>query len=143
MAGSLALLDLPLEILTGVCQQLDLHDPIAVAKTCKHFCRGDGGRRETAELPTKSPVVTALCVCAFPRFELVPGTRPACCSESWVAYLVRCARQRRCREAPPIAVSSQHGRFVDAAGRLLACGKGVAAGHKSYRLPTPVAVMAG
>jgi alpha-tubulin suppressor-like RCC1 family protein len=46
-----------------------------------------------------------------------------------VAYLARCARQRRCREAPPIAAGLAHTRFVDAAGRLLACGQGTDMGH--------------
>jgi hypothetical protein len=112
------LLDLPLEVLTDVCLQLDLHDLVRVAATCKRFRHGDGGL-ETAELPTKSPVVTALRILAFSRPELVPSTRAIGGSESWVAYLARCARQRRCREAPPIAAGDWHSIFV-AAGLVLA-----------------------
>jgi hypothetical protein len=96
------LLDLPLEILTGLCQQLGPQVFICVAETCKRLRHGDGGP-ETVELPTKSPVVTALRKHAFPREDLILNMRPAGCSESWVAYLARCVRQRRCREAPPIA----------------------------------------
>jgi hypothetical protein len=54
-----ALLDLPLEVLTDVCQRLDLHDLVHLAETCKRFRHGDSGPA-TAELPTKSPVVSAL-----------------------------------------------------------------------------------
>jgi hypothetical protein len=68
-------------------------------------------------------------------------------SESWVAYLARCARQRRCPEAPPFAAGSQHSLFRDEVGRLLACGRGAAAGHGDeeaiYSDPAPVAAMAG
>jgi hypothetical protein len=53
-----ASLDLPYELLTGMCQKLHLHDLIRVAATCKRFRHGDGGR-VTAELPTKSPVGAA------------------------------------------------------------------------------------
>jgi alpha-tubulin suppressor-like RCC1 family protein len=67
-----------------------------------------------------------------------------------VAYLARCARQRRCREASPtIAVALMHSFFWDAAGRLLACGKsatignGVAFLSSIYFDPTPVAALAG
>jgi hypothetical protein len=80
--------DLPLEMLTG--EQLHLHDIVRVAETCTRFCRGDGGL-QTVELPTKSPVVTALCELAFPGGVGIPSTRPGGCSESWVAYLARCA----------------------------------------------------
>jgi hypothetical protein len=63
LAGSLpdetALLDLPLELLTGVCQQLGFRDLLRVSETCKRFRHCEGGL-ETVELPTKSPVVTAL-----------------------------------------------------------------------------------
>jgi alpha-tubulin suppressor-like RCC1 family protein len=74
--------------------------------------------------------------------------RPIGCTESWVAYLARCARQRRCREAPPVVAGQQHNLFADAAGRLLGCGMGVAAGHGDddgavYPGPTVVAAMAG
>jgi hypothetical protein len=57
-----ALLDLPLEVLTCVCQQLDLRDLVRIAETCTRFRHGDGGLA-TAELPTKSPVVTAARTC--------------------------------------------------------------------------------
>jgi hypothetical protein len=60
-----ALLDLPLEVLTGVCQLLDFRDPIRVAETCNRFRHGDGALK-TAELPTKSPVGTALREHALP-----------------------------------------------------------------------------
>lgn len=135
------LLDLPLEMLTCVCRQLDLHDQLRVAKTCKCFRYGDNGR-ETVNLPTKSPVITALCEHAFPRLELIRSTRPR---ESWVAYLACCARQRRCQEAP-IAAGVLHSLFVDEAGRLLSCGQGATAGHDDadgiYLDPTRVAAMA-
>jgi hypothetical protein len=114
-------LDLPLEILTSVCQQLDLHDLVRVAETCKRLRHGDGGM-ETLRLPTKSPVVAVLREHAFPRLQSIRRTRSIGCSESWVTYLARCARQRRCREASPIAAGDEHSLFVDGAGRLLACG---------------------
>lgn len=63
-----------------------------------------------------------------------------------MAYLVRCARQRRCREAPAVAAGVQHSLFVYAAGRLLACDKGEAVGHGGvklgYPVPAPAAGMA-
>jgi alpha-tubulin suppressor-like RCC1 family protein len=140
-----ALLDLPLEVLADVCLQLDLRDLVCLAETCKRVRHGDGGL-ETVELPIKSPAVMALRALAFPRPELVPSTRPIGCSESWVAYLARCARQRSCREAPPIAAGEAHCLCVKAAGRLLAFGKGAAVGHghvrKKYFDPTPVAALA-
>jgi hypothetical protein len=86
-----ALLDLPLEVLAHVCQQLDLLSLVRIAGLCKHFRHGDG-EPETEELPSKSPVVVALRSHAFARLELVPGARPEGCTESWVAYLARCAR---------------------------------------------------
>jgi hypothetical protein len=138
------LLDLPLEVSAHVCLQLGLLDLIRVAGTCKRFRHGDG-ELETLELPTKSPVVTALGELGFPSGGLVPRTRPSGCSESWVAYLARCARQRRCRDDPLIATGFQHSLFIDAAGRLLACGKGAAVGHgdaERHNDPTPVAVLA-
>jgi alpha-tubulin suppressor-like RCC1 family protein len=139
-----ALLDLPLEVLTGVCGHLDFRDLIRVAETCKRFRHGDGGL-EPVELPTKSPVVTALRERAFPGGVGVPSTRPIGCSESWVAYLARCARQRRCRDAPLIAVGGACIFFLDAAGRLLS--KSIPSRHVDqevkFSLPTPVAHMAG
>eukprot|EP00962_Isochrysis_galbana_P055416 scaffold27185_cov97-Isochrysis_galbana.AAC.8 len=69
------------------------------------------------------------------------------CSESWVAYLARCVRQRRYRKVPPIGWGSNHNLFVDAAGRLLECREGAAVGHgdaeASHLLPTLVAAKAG
>jgi hypothetical protein len=70
-----ALLDLPLEVLTAVCLQLDVRDLVRVAETCKRFSYGDDGP-QTVGLPIKSPVI------AFPRLELSAITRPAGCSES-------------------------------------------------------------
>jgi alpha-tubulin suppressor-like RCC1 family protein len=141
-----SLTDLPLELFSAVCEQLDLHDLVRVAETCKRFRHGDGGP-ETVELPTKSPIVAALRKHAFDRPELIPSTRPIGCSESWVAYLARCARQRRCREAPPIAAGRKHSLFVVGAGRLLTCGEGAAVGHGDAGADTfhatPVAALAG
>jgi alpha-tubulin suppressor-like RCC1 family protein len=140
-----ALLDLPLEVLTGVCEQLDFRDLIRVAETCKRFRHGDG-ELESAELPTKSPVVTALREHAFPGGAGIPSTRSTGCSESWVAYMARCARQRVCREPPPIAAGDGHILFLDAAARLLACGKGAAVGHGDeialFSAPTLVTALA-
>jgi hypothetical protein len=137
--------DLPLEVLTDVCQRLGLRDILRLAATCKRLRHGDGGI-ETAELPTKSPVVTALRALAFPRPDLVPNKRPMGCSESWVTYLIRVPRQRLCREAPPFAVAPYQSLFVDAAGRLLACGPSAAVGRDGSWCccdPTPVAALAG
>jgi alpha-tubulin suppressor-like RCC1 family protein len=147
MAGSsITLLDLPLELFTAECQQLDLRDLVRVAAACTRFRHSDG-ELETAELPTKSPVVTALRELAFPGGEMVPSTRPIGCSESWVAYLARCVRQRRFREAPPIAAGNGQSLFLDGAGRLLACGTGEATGHGDadaiYSDPAPMAALAG
>jgi alpha-tubulin suppressor-like RCC1 family protein len=139
------LLDLPLEVLTDVCQQLDLRTLVRIAQTCKRFRHGDGGL-EPVELPTKSPVVMALREHAFPGGRLAPSTRPVSSSESWVAYLARCARMRRYREATVIAMGHGHSLFVDEAGQLLACGKGYAlpqAYPGNWLLPTSVAVKAG
>jgi alpha-tubulin suppressor-like RCC1 family protein len=129
-----ALLDLPLEVLTNVCRHLDLCDLLRVSQVCKRFRHGG---LETVELPTESPVIADLREVAFPRLELLPRTRPVGCSESWVACLVRCVRQRCCREAPPVAAGLSRSLFVDAAGRLLACGRGATVSH------SPVAAMAG
>jgi alpha-tubulin suppressor-like RCC1 family protein len=142
------MLDLPLDLFTTVCQQLDLQDLVRVAETCKRFRYGDGGL-DTAELPTKSPVVTVLLEHAFPRGGLIPSTRPIGCSESWVTYLARRARQRRCRESPPIAAGDNHSMFVLATAQLLECGgrtsadMGCYAGVRRYSKPTPVAAMSG
>jgi alpha-tubulin suppressor-like RCC1 family protein len=93
-------------------------------------------------------VITALRKHAFPGGVGIPSTRPVGCSESWVAYLARCARQRRCREAPPIGAGGNHSLFMDASGRLLTCGMGVAVGHGDaeveivYPSPTPVSALA-
>jgi alpha-tubulin suppressor-like RCC1 family protein len=137
--------DLPLlELFTAVCQQLDLRGLVRVAETCKRFRYGDSGL-ETAELPTKSPVVMALVQHAFPGGELVPSTLPTDCSESWVSYLARCVRQRRCREAPPIA-AGDHSLFMSATGQVLTCGECGKVAHGDadrYYDPTPVAAMAG
>jgi alpha-tubulin suppressor-like RCC1 family protein len=136
-----ALLDLPLEVLTCVCQQLAVRDLVRVAETCKLLRHGDGGPK-TAELPTKSPVVTALLERAFPNGQPVLSTRPAGCSESWVAGLACCARQHRCR----MAAGLSHSLLLDATGRVLAWGKGAETGHGGagvYPVPTPVASLAG
>jgi hypothetical protein len=141
-----ALLDLPIEVLIDVCGQLDFRDLIRVAATCKRFRHGDN-EMETAELPTKSPVFPALREHAFPGGVGIPSTRPIGCSESWVAYLARCARQRRFREVPPIAAGFQCTLFVDVIGRLLSCGRGAALGHGDeavkYSSPIPVAAAPG
>jgi hypothetical protein len=129
-----------------VCQQLDLPGLITVGKTCKRFRRGDGGL-ETVELPTGTPVVTALRDRAFPGGELAPSTRPSGCTESWVEYLTFFARQRRGWKAPLIAAGNDVSLFVDAAGRLLSCGMGATVGQNDedsiYPDPTPVNAMAG
>jgi alpha-tubulin suppressor-like RCC1 family protein len=134
-----ALLDLAIEVLTCVCLQLDLRDLIRVGQTCKRFRHGESGL-ELVELPTKSPYVTALREHAFPGGVGIPSS----ISESWVAYLTRCARQRRCREAPPIAAGNHHTLFVGLARRLLACGKGDAVGHGDWNVihPRPAMVRA-
>jgi hypothetical protein len=116
-----ALLDLPLEVLADVCQRLGLRGLVSIAATCSPFRHGEGGT-ETVELPTKSPVITALCEHAFPRLKPSAITRPATCTEWWISYLARGARQRRFREAPPIASGDSESLFVDVANRLLQCG---------------------
>jgi hypothetical protein len=140
------LLDLPLEVLTVVCLRLDLQDLVRVAAACERFRHGEGGL-VSLELPTKSPVVTALRNHAIPGREPIPSARPIGCSESWVAYLARCVRQRRCREASPFAAGVRHSMFLDAAGRVLACGTGAEVGqndaHRIHPNPTPVAALAG
>jgi hypothetical protein len=122
--------------LTGICQQLDLRDLVRVATTCERLRHGDGGL-DTTELPTKSPVVAALREHACPAGVGIPSTRPIGCSDSWVAYLARCARQRRCREAPLIVAGVFHSLFLDAAGRLLSCGEGAAVGHGDEEVTYP------
>jgi hypothetical protein len=131
----------------GVCEQLNFRDRIHVAETCKGVRHGDGGL-ETAELPTTSPVVTALRELAFPDGVGIPSTRPVCFSESWAAYLARCARQRRCREAPPIA-GYDHTTPCFLWMRQAVCWRAARApqgqGDEAvkYPRPTPVAPMAG
>jgi hypothetical protein len=146
MPTTMALLDLPLEMLTHVCRQLDLHHLLRISATCKRFRHGDDGL-ETVELPIKSPVVTILREHAFPGGDLIPSTRPIGCSESWVTYMARCARQRRCRESPRSAAGGSMSLFVDAAGWLLTCGDGAVTGHGGVRgvalLPTVVTALAG
>jgi alpha-tubulin suppressor-like RCC1 family protein len=132
--------DLPLEMLTHLCQHLSLVDLVRVAATCKRFRHGG---LPTVRLPTESPVITVLQRHAFVRPEPIPSTRPIGRSESWVAYLARCARQRRCREDPPMVAEQQRSLFVDAAGRLLWCGAtGYGNGQLPHHLPIPVAPMA-
>jgi hypothetical protein len=137
--------DLPLDMLTTVCLHLDIPDLVRFAAACKRFRVGDPGL-ETVELQ-KSPVVMALWERAFPRSELVQFTRPTGCSESWIAYLARCARQHRCREAPPIAAGYQRALFVDATGLLMAAGRSAGLIHLdadgACSTLTPVAAMAG
>jgi hypothetical protein len=139
-----AMSELSLEVLTHLCQHLDLRDLVRVSASCKRFRHGG---LETVELPTESPVVTALLQHAFPRPELIPSMRPADCLDSWVAYLARNTRQRHCREDSLIAAGWTHNRLVDAAGRLLSCGTGAVVGHRNvevnHSVPTPVAAMAG
>jgi hypothetical protein len=101
--------------LTAVCLQLDLRSLVRIAETCKCFRYGDAGL-ETEELPTKSPVITALRERAFPGGEIASSMRPIGCSESWMAYLARRVRQRRCWEAPPIAAGRN-------SQRLCRCGR--------------------
>eukprot|EP00962_Isochrysis_galbana_P056516 scaffold28520_cov124-Isochrysis_galbana.AAC.5 len=93
-----ALLDLPLEVLAAVCLQLDLCHLVCFAEKCKRF-RHDDSEINKAELPIKPRVITPLRELAFPRVGLVPNTRPIGCSDLWVAYLARCARQHQ-REPP-------------------------------------------
>lgn len=69
---------LELDDLRAVCLQLDFCDLVRVAETCKRFRYGD----RTAELPTKSPVLTAPREHAFPGGELIPSTRPVGCFKS-------------------------------------------------------------
>jgi hypothetical protein len=67
------MLHLPLDVLTAVCLQLDLHELVRIAATCKRFRHGDGDL-EAVELPTKSPVVAALRKHAFPDADLTPNS---------------------------------------------------------------------
>eukprot|EP00962_Isochrysis_galbana_P007846 scaffold2129_cov107-Isochrysis_galbana.AAC.8 len=59
------------------------------------------------EPPGESPVATVLRKLSFRDGESVPHSLPTGSSESWVAYLARCVRQRRCREASPIAAGQR------------------------------------
>jgi alpha-tubulin suppressor-like RCC1 family protein len=134
---------LGLDEVTAVLRHLDLRDLVRVGQTCKLLRHGDGGL-ETAELPTKSPVVMTLRDLAFSDGELVPSTRPIGCSESWVAYLARCVR--RCLGAPAIAAGDERSLFVAANGPLLACGNGGPLGDYAggiHSNPTPMATIAG
>jgi hypothetical protein len=54
--------DLPLEVPPHICRHLGLRDLVRVSQTCKRFRHGG---LETVELPTESPVVTALRELAF------------------------------------------------------------------------------
>jgi hypothetical protein len=152
---STRLVDLPLEMLTAVCLQLDLLALVRLAETCRRFRHGDGGQ-ETVRPPTKSPVFAALSELASQLPN--PRARPTGCSESWITYPARCVRQRRCRESPPIAIGADGRRslFVDVAGRLLACGESLKRYESDLFMgvlvtprsgsgwdPTPVAAMAG
>jgi hypothetical protein len=125
-------------VLACVCDQLDLRGLIRAAETCKRFRHGEGGL-ETVELPTSSPVNAGLRALGFPGRGLIPSTRPIGCSESWVAYLSRCARQRRCREAPLISMQVQHNVFLASACQLLSCGRGttVRQGDVDVEYPFP------
>lgn len=107
-----SLLELPLEILTHVCQQLDVRSLARVDMTCTHFRHGDG-RLEMLDLLTKWPVAMAVREHAFPGGDLSPIRRPRGYSESWAAYLTRCARQRRCLEAAPVVAGDEHSLFVE------------------------------
>jgi hypothetical protein len=144
-SNSAALLDLPLDVLTAVCLQLDLRDLIRFAVACKRLRHGDGGQ-EPVQLPTKSPVVMALLEQAFRRPELVPSTRPVGCCESWVAHPARCVRQHWCQEALPVAAGWGHSLFVASAG-LKACSHGDAVGHPNkngaFSYPAPVPGLVG
>eukprot|EP00962_Isochrysis_galbana_P031323 scaffold10205_cov112-Isochrysis_galbana.AAC.1 len=141
MAG---LLGLPSELLTGVCQHLCLLDLARFAASCRLLRYG---HLPMVEPPGESPVATVLRKLSFRDGESVPHSLPTGSSESWVAYLARCVRQRRCREASPIAARHWHNLFVDAAGRSLACGRDVAKGHDGRHgccaEPIPVAALAG
>jgi hypothetical protein len=143
--SEIGLLNLPLEVLTDVCLQLELRDLLCLADACERLRHGDGGR-ETEELPTKSAVVTALLEHAFPGGAPIPSTRPAS-SESWVAYLARCARQRLCRETPLVAAGVCDSLFVDAAGQLLVCGDALKMGRAHAEMlhlyPAPAAATVG
>jgi hypothetical protein len=134
--------DLPLEVLTNVFHHLGLVDLVRVAQSCTRF--GHGGPQTLKR--NEAPVVAVLSELAFPRGQLVPHSRPKGCSESLVSHLARCVRQRRFREAPPIAAGYQFRLFVDPSWRLLSCGKDAAMGHGSasniYPNPTPVVAMA-
>jgi hypothetical protein len=76
------LLDLPVELLTAVCLQLDLLDLVRVVATCTCFRHGGVGL-ETVELPIKSPVSTALLEHAFLGSDLIPSSRPIGSSAPW------------------------------------------------------------
>jgi alpha-tubulin suppressor-like RCC1 family protein len=129
------MLELPFELLTAVCLHLDPRALVRFAAVCRRFRHGDDGL-ETLEMPTKSPVVTALHKHVLSEGALIPSTRPVGSFESWVAYLARYVRQRRCLESPPIAMGNEHSLFVDAAGWLLSCG-GYVTGHPRLDIAMP------
>lgn len=148
MVKQVFLLDLPLEVLTNVCQHPDLCDLIRVGETCKHF--GYGGQelvKPPGEPPveplSESPLVTVLRERAFPGGQPVSFMRPSDCSESWVAYLARRVRQRRCWDAPTIAAAGRRSILVDASDRLLQCGGCTEGAEFNCWHPIPAAVMAG
>jgi alpha-tubulin suppressor-like RCC1 family protein len=63
-----------------------------------------------------------------------------------VAYLARCARQRRFGEAPLIAAGHQHSLFLDASSQLLTCGETIRLGYGgeiAAFISTPVTLFAG
>jgi hypothetical protein len=122
-SNAVTLHNLSLELVSALCLHLDPRALVRFAAVCRRFSYGDGA------VTSESPVVPALRKHACPGSELIPSMQPAGCSESCVAYLARCARQRRCQDAPPLAVGDSHSLYLDAAGRLLAFGKGASAGQ--------------
>jgi hypothetical protein len=121
-----ALVELPIEVLTHICRRLSTYDILHVAATCARFRHGG---QATVELPSESPVVTAMLDHPSCRRETLPSLRAARCNESWVSYLVR-RQQQRCRlDEPPIAATTGLSAYVDKAGRLLTCGRSTLLDH--------------
>lgn len=87
----------PSEVLQCVYQHLGVRDRVRVAASARFFRYG------RSELPSESVVATVLREHAFTGGGLIPPKRTIGCSELWVAYLARRARQRRCRGGPPFA----------------------------------------